>query len=765
MEEENSKIEKIEEIGRKRTPEEEEELKLAREKAEKEIERIREKRELKEKIEKGELLTSAELAKLKAEEISKEISEKEKKAAEEELEVKEKEEAEELEKLELEKLENELAEARKEYLQLRKAFYGRVPFLTELKELIRKNPEKAADRLREAKEKYQNKRAEFIEKKVTLEFEKLKEKKYKEAIDERLKESKERFPEKSEEELKEEIENSIKVNLLLNEYRKENEAIEKQLLNEKELPLIEKFKTKWRKYKWLRLGVSAGLFAASTIAVGSGHFYLVLPLIAARRTLASISTAIATEAAFEKLGEKLAKTHIGKLKKAWEKAPEDEKEKAFNKKLEELKLTPEKLAEEIRNFRAIQERKGISLEKAIGANAGFLKLLREKENEVLKEKLKKSLEEGKDIEDINKFLIERFNQELKEIDKAVEKTADKQRKAAIKRWLAAGASSALIFGGLTWLSHYFEAAETTPSEAKEVIKAHLETTKEIEFLKPPEPLPHLEAVEAEKGDSLWKLIEKALEKDDNWGKFFKGLEEPRKTYIIDAIKDKIAADPSKFNLEDIDKINVGFKLDLSKIEPEFLKKIGEKATALTEDQCEAISYHNEAIKTFVSAFKEQFPDRPVTSELIDKLAEHKWNPAATLKDLTELPSKESVGTATIEISPLSGEEISAVKVSLSETIETIFRATEEQIKDYLGRGLIYNYNKFTFGGEKPVWALYKDFTDTSWKVMPEHISPSERIGYWKLLEKLFKDVPKEFIDRHKNLSVREYLSILLAVKK
>jgi len=72
---------------------------------------------------------------------------------------------------------------------------------------------------------------------------------------------------------------------------------------------------------------------------------------------------------------------------------------------------------------------------------------------------------------------------------------------------------------------------------------------------------------AKSGDSIWKMAEHQLE---NRG-YFKGLtgtpEEilAKKTYLIDAIKDKIAENPKDFGLVDADKIQVGQKIDFSSI--------------------------------------------------------------------------------------------------------------------------------------------------------------------------------------------------------
>ncbi len=67
---------------------------------------------------------------------------------------------------------------------------------------------------------------------------------------------------------------------------------------------------------------------------------------------------------------------------------------------------------------------------------------------------------------------------------------------------------------------------------------------------------------AQKGDSIWKMAEDQLEK--HYGEKFSGLEEAQKTYLIDAIKDKIAENPENFGMNDVDDLKIGQEVDFSK---------------------------------------------------------------------------------------------------------------------------------------------------------------------------------------------------------
>ncbi len=102
---------------------------------------------------------------------------------------------------------------------------------------------------------------------------------------------------------------------------------------------------------------------------------------------------------------------------------------------------------------------------------------------------------------------------------------------------------------------------------------------------------------ARSGDSVWKLAENQLESRG----YFKGLtgtpEEilAKKTYLIDAIKDKIAENPKDFGLTDVDKIKVGQKIDFSDIfeNKNDIENILNKAESLGKGDMESITQNLE----------------------------------------------------------------------------------------------------------------------------------------------------------------------------
>ncbi len=90
----------------------------------------------------------------------------------------------------------------------------------------------------------------------------------------------------------------------------------------------------------------------------------------------------------------------------------------------------------------------------------------------------------------------------------------------------------------------------------------------------------------QKGDSVWKLAEKALVK--KLGSQWNQLDESQKIYFIDAIKDKVSANPEKFGLhtDNIDLIHPGDKIDFSSTlnNEKFLNNVLEKAEKLSPQE-------------------------------------------------------------------------------------------------------------------------------------------------------------------------------------
>lgn len=165
---------------------------------------------------------------------------------------------------------------------------------------------------------------------------------------------------------------------------------------------------------------------------------------------------------------------------------------------------------------------------------------------------------------------------------------------------------------------------------------------------------------AEKGDSVWKMAEDQLEK--HYGEKFTGLDQARKTYLIDAIKDKLAADPAKFGLEDVDKVAIGQKVDFSTIfeDKSAMEKIFERAGDLKQAAIENIEKNNQIIQEWVK----EHPGQGLTSEKVEEiLAAKEVAPAASVPEV--MTPDEAIGAhyenRAIEVIGFNPEEYGAIK--------------------------------------------------------------------------------------------------------
>ena len=194
---------------------------------------------------------------------------------------------------------------------------------------------------------------------------------------------------------------------------------------------------------------------------------------------------------------------------------------------------------------------------------------------------------------LNKALEKKVNETLKKeslstkldtllnfTDNQLEKTLKFKKKVNYAKAVA-GIAGFLAGYGLTE-SIAKGVGELLETKAEMASKAEMVAKKvEIGEKVSPKIQPYIETVH--KGDSVWKITKRVLEK--KIGKEFDFLDEGQKRYLIDAIKDKIAANPEKFGLSEknIDLIHPGEKINFSPIfeDKEFLKEIFKKAKDLS----------------------------------------------------------------------------------------------------------------------------------------------------------------------------------------
>src|SRR3990167_8621469 len=222
------------------------------------------------------------------------------------------------------------------------------------------------------------------------------------------------------------------------------------------------------------------------------------------------------------------------------------------------------------------------------------------------------------------------------------------------------------------------------------------------------------AVETASGkmDSVWKMSEHQLDQKG----FFKDLvgtaEEisAKKTYLIDAIKDKVAENPHAFGLKDVDELAVGQKVDFSKIfenERVIKQVLLAKADKLSPQEIISILAHNKNI----ADFHHLHPDLSITSENVDQIASGHGE-ALLKKAVTQAASEQAQpsspetiiqpGSPKAPHHPLNPYE-SMLRNDLEGQTKEVQRLAGETIAERLNK--IFNY---AFGRQGAETSTYQD---------------------------------------------------------
>ncbi|MDQ1284176.1 MAG: hypothetical protein QG620_524 [Patescibacteria group bacterium] len=163
--------------------------------------------------------------------------------------------------------------------------------------------------------------------------------------------------------------------------------------------------------------------------------------------------------------------------------------------------------------------------------------------------------------------------------------------------------------------------------------------------------PAIDSVEtAQKGDSVWKMIDRQLE--ERYGHNFTDLPVEQKTYIIDSFKDEVAKNPEQFSLKNIDKIKIGQKIDFAELFSDDQRVAGkfDIAKNLSPEEMENIAKNNKTIIRWLNAHHGE----ALTSEKVEDILHGSKetvksikSPAflsqfnADFKDLSEISSEMS----------------------------------------------------------------------------------------------------------------------------
>ena len=185
---------------------------------------------------------------------------------------------------------------------------------------------------------------------------------------------------------------------------------------------------------------------------------------------------------------------------------------------------------------------------------------------------------------------------------------------------------------------------------------------------------------AKSGDSIWKMAEHQLE---NRG-YFKGLtgtpEEilAKKTYLIDAIKDKIAENPKDFGLVDADKIQVGQKIDFSSIfeNKNDIGNIIDKAESLGRSDIENIT-RNLAGESSLHGTATASAETPVAETSMKA-------PAVEIASETEMQNQQLAEIKIARALGLNSHEYSAINdTSVSKLLSEMDKFQELGAKKYI----------------------------------------------------------------------------------
>lgn len=172
----------------------------------------------------------------------------------------------------------------------------------------------------------------------------------------------------------------------------------------------------------------------------------------------------------------------------------------------------------------------------------------------------------------------------------------------------------------------FSKGPTTPATSASEIPGFVSV--EHIFFSDPSILHH----EAIAGDSVWKILDKTLENNDQ----FKGMTEAQKTYVLSILTNKVVQDPTTYGVGDGGSLNIGDKTDFTKLfeNSNEIKSLIKKAVkTVTPGSLQEVSIlkHN----TQISSWLNDHPGEKLTN---DKVAEILATKSKAPVELTLKPS-------------------------------------------------------------------------------------------------------------------------------
>jgi len=155
---------------------------------------------------------------------------------------------------------------------------------------------------------------------------------------------------------------------------------------------------------------------------------------------------------------------------------------------------------------------------------------------------------------------------------------------------------------------------------------------------------------AERGDSVWRMAGRVLEK--RYGDEFAGLSDAQRRYAIDAIKDKIVAHPDQFGLKNPELIQVGQEIDFKHAFEDSDEILG-RAKGLSKEAQESImSYRADTTPEIPAAHPVVAPEKISIHEQLPSMEE----PSGLGEEL----ASEKPGGIDMGVMERAHEEMSAV---------------------------------------------------------------------------------------------------------
>jgi len=261
-------------------------------------------------------------------------------------------------------------------------------------------------------------------------------------------------------------------------------------------------------------------------------------------------------------------------------------------------------------------------------------------------------------EKIHKAFYSYVEKSNKELQKKVEEKLSKEKQATAIKW------AGRIVGG------------TVGFFAEDIIKAIKELLNKSVVVDPVETV--VDPVETVKqGDSVWKIVERQLEKRNAFDKLEGAPEEirARKDFLIDFYKDKVVENPESFGIDsgNASLIHPGEKINLGSLmeENEIRQGALEAANGLKEEQIKNIIQNREFLHKVLTEYPDKVNNEDLTRAVDIMGGEKQAGPGIT-RELTQRANEARLNLIqNMDKTRQLQEEISATQAALHNAQENL----------------------------------------------------------------------------------------------